>query len=585
MKKKLLVLLIIALSTLAMKPLNAANIQVTNLLDTGTGSLRWAIGASSSGDIISFSVTGTIVLTSSISWNKSLTILGPGINNLTIDGNNATFMFNITGGKNIIRNIAFAHGSGGSNPGCIYSPPGSTSDTTVLEHCSFRKSTTTDAGGAVHCSNGRYLIMRYCSVDSCTSTTNIAGGIVAFYGAILENSTFSNCSTTYLGGAAWIVNNVTSITNCTFVNNTASYGGAIHFQSQSTVTLVNNTFSGNTASNNGGAIYSDLGPFPGNMVINFKNNVFSSPTNNYAQASTSVLPSSMGGNVSNDASMAAFFTATNDKNITNPLLSAAGLQNNGGITRTVALTAASPAINNGIVAGAPLLDQRDYYRNGLPDAGSYEYNGSASCDTYDTITETACFSYTSPSGEHTWTSSNTYLDTIPNAHGCDSIITIHLTIKTVNTGVFALGTSLVSLETAATWQWVDCNNGFAPLSGQMQQSFTAIVNGNYAVIVSKNGCVDTSSCYLINNIGIEDNSFGNSFTIYPNPTYGKVSIDLGMTLPEVSIVITNVMGQMVSQNQFSNTSVLNFDMEGGSGVYFLTLTAGSHVATFRIMKR
>ena len=49
--------------------------------------------------------------------------------------------------------------------------------------------------------------------------------------------------------------------------------------------------------------------------------------------------------------------------------------------------------------------------------------------TSSTITETACNSYESPSGNYIWTSSGTYQDTIANAAGCDSVITINLTIN------------------------------------------------------------------------------------------------------------------------------------------------------------
>lgn len=53
----------------------------------------------------------------------------------------------------------------------------------------------------------------------------------------------------------------------------------------------------------------------------------------------------------------------------------------------------------------------------------------AGCDTYSTPSISACETYTSPSGLYTWTASNTYNDTIPNAALCDSIITIDLTIN------------------------------------------------------------------------------------------------------------------------------------------------------------
>ena len=45
------------------------------------------------------------------------------------------------------------------------------------------------------------------------------------------------------------------------------------------------------------------------------------------------------------------------------------------------------------------------------------------------LTETACGSYTSPSGNYTWNTSGMYMDTLPAASGCDSIFTIDLTIQ------------------------------------------------------------------------------------------------------------------------------------------------------------
>ncbi|GAB5417265.1 MAG: hypothetical protein Crog4KO_08750 [Crocinitomicaceae bacterium] len=66
--------------------------------------------------------------------------------------------------------------------------------------------------------------------------------------------------------------------------------------------------------------------------------------------------------------------------------------------------------------------------------GSDNTSQFASCATVNcsattnTISPTACGSYTSPSG-NVWTTSNTYQDIIPNSQGCDSIITINLTIN------------------------------------------------------------------------------------------------------------------------------------------------------------
>jgi len=77
----------------------SATVTVTNTNDSGAGSLRQAIITANPGDIINFSVTGTITLTTGeLVINKNLTITGPGALNLTISGNNTSRVFNVTSG-------------------------------------------------------------------------------------------------------------------------------------------------------------------------------------------------------------------------------------------------------------------------------------------------------------------------------------------------------------------------------------------------------------------------------------------------------------------------------------------------------
>lgn len=82
------------------------------------------------------------------------------------------------------------------------------------------------------------------------------------------------------------------------------------------------------------------------------------------------------------------------------------------------------ATNVGMSAGG-LLDEFRVYRRALSAAEV----AAISPNVTSTLTLSQCDSYTSPSGNYTWTTSGTYLDTVPSYQGCDSIITIGLTVN------------------------------------------------------------------------------------------------------------------------------------------------------------
>ena len=90
---------------------------VTNTNDSGPGSLRQALLDADDGDVIGFAVTGTIGLTSGeLLVIRSITISGPGSENLAVNGNNQSRVFHMTSGRTVtISGLTITNGHASGN--------------------------------------------------------------------------------------------------------------------------------------------------------------------------------------------------------------------------------------------------------------------------------------------------------------------------------------------------------------------------------------------------------------------------------------------------------------------------------------
>lgn len=95
-----------------------------------------------------------------------------------------------------------------------------------------------------------------------------------------------------------------------------------------------------------------------------------------------------------------------------------------------------------------------------------------------------------------------YNDTVTSVC-CDTVYATTLSIEPVDSTVVQNGATLNANLIGADYQWLDCGNNLAVIPGETSQSFTPSVTGNYAVVVTLNGCSDTSACYLVDYTGIE----------------------------------------------------------------------------------
>jgi hypothetical protein len=243
---------------------------------------------------------------------------------------------------------------------------------------------------------------------------------------------------------------------------------------------------------------------------------------------------------------------------------------------------------NGIYTffGTRYEDENEVGTGHLADAGSaYVFAACTTGTTTGTDTVVACNSYTSPSGQYTWTTSGTYVDNVFNSAGCDSILTINLTVNTIDTSVTAAGPILTANASGVTYQWLDCNNNFSPINGETGQSYTATTSGLYAVEVSQTGCTDISSCHQITIVGLNENNHGLNLTAHPNPTTGLFTIDLGQEYNNIAATIRNTLGQIISTQNYISTRQFNLEINQPAGVYFVEVRTKTGLSkTLKIIK-
>ncbi|HKH19868.1 MAG TPA: choice-of-anchor Q domain-containing protein, partial [Gammaproteobacteria bacterium] len=385
-------LCLIALTT------EAATITVTNTNDIGAGSLRQAIADASDGDTIDFdpSLGGqTITLTSGeLLVNKSVTINGPGPNNLTVDGNHASRVFRVIGGVTAtIGGLSITNGyvSGSfqnRDGGGIYNDH----STLTVINCTISGNSASDSlgqGGGI--CNAGYLTGYFgygsatLEVINCTVSDNVAdlegGGIfnngqsgsatLTVTGSSVSGNTVTGG---YGGGIATDGNGGSSmveVVNSTLSDNSVrSFGGGIlnssAYGGTAALNILNSTISNNWGGDYGGGIY-NVASVGGNSPLEVRHSTLSgnscvwldgggianlsgatsqvgSTIFNGNRISNGGTTTSLGYNLSSDDG-SGFLTAIGDQINTNPLLGP--LQDNGGATLTHAPLQGSPTIDAG----------------------------------------------------------------------------------------------------------------------------------------------------------------------------------------------------------------------------------------------
>ena len=355
-------------------------IVVTNTNDSGPGSLRNALAVANDGDTIDATgVSGTILLTKGeLQIVHNVTINGPGVGNLAVNGNMTFRVFENFASNVTISGLTITNGwAPGDNGGGIRNHGELTLNDSIVSssHASLGGSgggIFVDGGGTLTVTNSTIIGNGACCLFS------VGGGICNANGATLTviDSTISGNGASY-GGGAIASGGQLMVMNSTISGNSSlgapgGHGGGM-FLGAGTATITDSTISDNAAGAGGGILNSGAATQIKDTVLNA-----GEPGGTIFNDGGTVT--SLGYNLASDAG-GGVLTGPGDQINTDPMLGP--LQDNAGPTFTHELLPGSPAINAGdpSFTPPPLFDQRglgfDRVVNGRIDIGSFEVQGGA----------------------------------------------------------------------------------------------------------------------------------------------------------------------------------------------------------------
>lgn len=203
--------------------------------------------------------------------------------------------------------------------------------------------------------------------------------------------------------------------------------------------------------------------------------------------------------------------------------------------------------------------------------------------TTASLNQTACQSF--DLNGQTYTSSGTYVQTLTNSVGCDSILTLTLLLEDIDTSITQNGLTLVANEAGASYQWLDCDNSFAPIPFATTRVYGGNLS-NVAVAITKNGCTDTSSCYQLGNpfVAVTELEAG-AIRYYPNPSDGLLNIEWEGSYEALRVEVLSPLGQVLQSYEPGATDRIQIELPREAGWYMIRMHSEDSEYSFRVIRR
>ncbi|HLF64747.1 MAG TPA: T9SS type A sorting domain-containing protein [Saprospiraceae bacterium] len=179
--------------------------------------------------------------------------------------------------------------------------------------------------------------------------------------------------------------------------------------------------------------------------------------------------------------------------------------------------------------------------------------------------------------------SGTYYQILNGGGQGDTLVTLYVDIALPERALEVAVTENVLTSRAAnvTYQWYDCL-AEQILPGATDQSYEALVNGSYAVIITNGTCSDTSLCRSIDMVYTED-AKRTSINLYPNPSEGEFHLIFDHLIPEPGIRVFDFLGKELESNTSCDQQKCVVKINSRPGVYALVVSVDAQLYWMKVI--
>lgn len=193
-----------------------------------------------------------------------------------------------------------------------------------------------------------------------------------------------------------------------------------------------------------------------------------------------------------------------------------------------------------------------------------------------TINKSICYGTIYTFYDQSVSNPGTYFHAAPNPNGCDTLITLELTVEQFVLNVSQIADTLFATGNSSglTYQWIDCSDN-SDIVGATDSVFVPGVTGNYAVVITKGGCIKTSDCFMVDYTSIKKVN-NDLIKIYPNPSENELFV-IVVDAQVFNYTIYDMNSRMVKEDKsISNNQMIGIsNLE--SGIYLIKITYGDEI--------